>query len=108
MSKWSPLGASFVLAALLVASSFALGVLIGPRVGNSDAAIWLFLPCWPALIPLLALGGGPHEVNGEPWLAPLAALFSVLLWWGVFYVGIRQFKLRRESRGRIERGWRIG
>lgn len=94
MSKWGPLSVSFALAAFLVVSSFGLTSLF-ERLGNYDAPFWSILPCLPALLVLAALGGGPHAVNGEPWLVPLAALFSVLLWWGVFYIGIRQFKLRR-------------
>jgi hypothetical protein len=52
---------------------------------------------FPAIVIVVAAGGGPHEVSGEPYVGPATFLLAVVMWCLVIETGRRSWKRRHQQ-----------
>lgn len=94
------------LAYVLRPSSFGLAVMIVAVAFGG--AVWLqasrqfpwhlfAAALLPALVIIIAAGGGPHEASGEAYVAPATFILGVVMWYVLIEVGRRLWERRHRE-----------
>jgi hypothetical protein len=51
---------------------------------------------FPALVIVVAAGGGPHEASGEAYVGPATFILAVAMWWLVIEAARRWLECRHQ------------